>query len=73
LLFDLPNLPDGFLEDGTFVWLHVEADHVAEVGRDQLGQLLDVFTLLLPSALVTPAGWGRVRSNVTMTTTPIPP
>lgn len=55
LLFDLPDLPDGLLQDGTFVGLDVEAVDVGEVGRDELRQLLDVFALLLPPTLVTPA------------------
>ena len=64
LFFDLPDLPHGLLEDGTLVRLHVEAVDVGEVGRDELGQLLDVLALLLPAPLVTPAGggwrsWGR--------------
>lgn len=72
LLLDLPDLPDGFLEDGTFVGLDVEAVDVGEVGRDELRQLLDVFALLLPPTLVTPAGDARGIRHVAMTTT-LPP
>ena len=56
LLFDLPDLAHRLFEDGTFVWFDVETVDVAEVGRDQLCQLLDVFALLLPTLPVTPAG-----------------
>lgn len=69
LLLDLPDLPDGLLQDGTFVGLDVEAVDVGEVGRDELRQLLDVFALLLPPTLVTPAEGARGISNVAMTTT----
>lgn len=56
LLFDLADLAHRLFEDGTFVWFDVEAVDVAEVGRDQLRQLLYVFALLLPSLPLTPAG-----------------
>lgn len=69
LLLDLPDLPDGLLQDGTFVGLDVEAVDVGEVGRDELRQLLDVFALLLPPTLVTPAEGARGIRNVAMTTT----
>lgn len=59
LLFDLSDLPYSLLEDGTFVWLHVEAVDMGKVGRDELSQLLDVLALLFPSTLVTPAGAPR--------------
>lgn len=59
LLFDLSDLPDGLLEDGTFVRFDVEAVDVGEVGRDELSQLLDVLALLFPPTLVTPAGAPR--------------
>lgn len=69
LLLDLPDLPDGLLEDGTFVGLDVEAVDVGEVGRDELRQLLDVFALLLPPTLVTPAEDARRIRHIAMTTT----
>lgn len=69
LLLDLPDLPHGLLQDGAFVWLDVEAVDVGEVGRDELRQLLDVFALLLPPTLVTPAKGTRVFRNIGMTTT----
>lgn len=56
LLLDLADLAHRLFEDGTFVRFDVEAVDVAEVGRDQLGQLLDVFALLLPTLPLTPAG-----------------
>lgn len=55
MLFDLSDLPHSLLEDGTFVRLDVEAVDVGEVGGDELSQLLDVFALLFPPTLVTPA------------------
>lgn len=55
MLFDLPDLSHGLLEDGAFVRLDVEAVDVGEVGGDELRQLLDVLALLLPPTLVTPA------------------
>ena len=59
MLFDLSDLPYSLLEDGTLVRLDVKAVDVGEVGRDELGQLLDVLALLLSSSLVTPAGASR--------------
>lgn len=59
MLFYLPDLPHGLLENGTFVRLDVEAVDVGEVGGDELRQLFDVFALLLPPTLVTPAGEGK--------------
>lgn len=47
LLFDLADLTHGLAEDGAFVRFDVEAVDVAEVGGDQLCQLLDVLALLL--------------------------
>lgn len=55
LLFDLADLAHRLFENGTFVWLDVEVVDVAEVGGDQLCQLLYVFALLLPSLPLTPA------------------
>lgn len=55
LLFDLPNLPHRLFEDGTFVWFDVKAVDVTEVGRYQLGQLFDIFALLLSPPSLTPA------------------
>lgn len=69
LLLDLPDLPDRLLQDGTFVGLDVEAVDVGEIGRDELRQLLDVFALLLPPTLVTPAKGARGIRHVAMTTT----
>lgn len=64
LLFDLADLPHRLFEDGTFVRFDVEAVDVAEVGGDQLGQLLDVFALLLPSLPLAPAeGGGNVHRS----------
>lgn len=55
LLFDLSDLPDGLLEDGTFIRFDVKAVNVGEVSGDELSQLLDVLALLFPQTLVTPA------------------
>lgn len=64
LLLDLADLPHRLLEDGAFVRLDVEAVDVAEVGRDQLRQLLDVLALLLPPLPLAPAdGDGQVREG----------
>lgn len=59
LLLDLADLPHRLLEDGALVGLHIEAVDVAQVGRNQFGQLLDVLTLLLSTPLVTPV-WERI-------------
>lgn len=70
LLFDLADLPHRLFEDGTFVRFDVEAVDVAEVGGDQLGQLLDVFALLLPSLPLAPAeggGGGGQRAQIKAT------
>lgn len=66
LLFDLADLAHRLFEDGTFVWLDVEGVDVAEVGGDQLRQLLDVFALLLPSLPLTPAGGNVERLKPTL-------
>ena len=56
LLLDLTDLAHRLFEDGTFVGFDVEAVDVAEVGGDQLRQLLDVFALLLPPLPLTSVG-----------------
>lgn len=53
--FDLLDLVHGAPEDVTLVGLGAEAGDVAHVGRQQLGQLLDVAALQLPSPLLQAA------------------
>lgn len=55
LLFNLTDLAYCLFKDGAFVWFDVEVIDVAEVSRDQLSELLDVFTLLFPPTFITPA------------------
>lgn len=52
----LLNLVHGALEDVALVRLDAETGNVPDVGRQQLGQLLDVAALQLPSPLVHAAG-----------------
>lgn len=54
LLFNLTYLAYCLFKNGTFVRFDVEVIDVAEVSGDQLGELLDVFTLLFPPTLITP-------------------
>lgn len=61
LLFDLADLTHGLAEDGAFVRFDVEAVDVAEVGGDQLRQLLDVLALLLPSLPLASAVGGEEK------------
>lgn len=64
LLLDLPDLLHRLLEDGALVRLDVEVVHVVDVGEDQLGELLDVFVLLLPvPPLRAPLGAGECRQT----------
>lgn len=55
LLFDLADLTHGLAEDGALVRFNIEAVDVAEVGGDQLRQLLDVLALLLTPLPLAPA------------------
>lgn len=52
LLFYLTNLFHRFFQDCTFVRLDVEVIDVVDVGEDQLGELFDVFILLLAVSLL---------------------
>lgn len=52
LLLYLSDLFHSFLQDCTFVRLDIEVVDVIEVGKDQLGELLDVFVLVLAVALL---------------------
>lgn len=54
LLFDLAYLAYCLFKDGTFVWFDIEAVDVAKVGRNQLGEFLDVLALLFSPAFVAP-------------------
>lgn len=55
LLLYLSDLFHSFLQNCTFVRLDIEVVDVVEVGEDQLGELFDVFVLVLAVALfVTP-------------------
>lgn len=57
LLLYLSDLFHSFLQDCTFVRLDIEVVDVIEVGKDQLGELFDVFVLVLAVALlVAPLG-----------------
>lgn len=51
MLLYLTNLLHSFFQDCTFVRLDIEVVNVVEVGEDQLGELFDVFILVLPIAL----------------------
>ncbi|TNN88945.1 hypothetical protein EYF80_000823 [Liparis tanakae] len=48
---------NNFLQDCTFVRLDIEVVDVVEVGKDQLGELLDVFVLVLAVALLVAPLW----------------
>lgn len=52
----LLDLVHGALEDVALVRLDTETGNVPNVGRQQLGQLLDVAALQLPSPLLHAAG-----------------
>lgn len=52
----LLDLVHGALEDVALVRLDTETGNVPDVGRQQLGQLLDVAALQLPSPLLHAAG-----------------
>lgn len=57
LLLYLSDLFHSFLQDCTFVRLDIEVVDVIEVGKYQLGELFDVFVLVLAVALlVAPLG-----------------
>lgn len=57
MLLYLPDLFHSFLQDCTFVRFDVEVVNVVKIGEDQLGELLDVFVLMLTVALlVAPLG-----------------
>lgn len=57
LLLYLSDLFHSFLQNCTFVRLDVEVVNVIEVGEDQLGELLDVFVLVLAVALLVAPLW----------------
>lgn len=57
LLLDLSDLFHSFLQNCTFVRLDVEVVNVVEVGEDQLGELFDVFVLVLAVALLVAPLW----------------
>lgn len=64
MLLDLADLAHRLLENGALVRLDVEAVDVAEVGRDQLRQLLDVLALLLATLPLAPADGAKRRWRV---------
>lgn len=57
LLLYLSDLFHSFLQDCTFVRLDIEVVDVVEVGKDQLGELFDVFVLVLAVALLVAPLW----------------
>lgn len=57
MLLYLSDLFHSFLQDCTFVRLDIEVVDVVEVGKDQLGELFDVFVLVLPVALLVAPLW----------------
>ena len=62
MLLYLSDLFHSFLQDCTFVRLDIEVVDVVEVGKDQLGELFDVFVLVLAVALlVAPLGTAETK------------
>lgn len=60
----LSDLFHSFLQDCTFVRLDIEVVDVIEVGENELGELFDVFVLLLTVALlIAPLGTEK-RKNI---------
>lgn len=57
MLLYLSDLLHSFLQDCTFVRLDIEVVDVVEVGEDQLGELFDVFVLVLAVALLVAPLW----------------
>lgn len=57
MLLYLSDLFHSFLQDCTFVRLDIEVVDVIEVGEDQLGELFDVFVLVLAVALLVAPLW----------------
>lgn len=57
MLLYLSDLFHSFLQDCTFVRLDIEVVDVVEVGKDQLGELFDVFVLVLAVALLVAPLW----------------
>lgn len=57
MLLYLSDLFHSFLQDCTFVRLDIEVVDVVEVGEDQLGELFDVFVLVLAVALLVAPLW----------------
>lgn len=57
LLLYLSDLFHSFLQNCTFVRLDIEVVDVVEVGEDQLGELFDVFVLVLAVALFVAPLW----------------
>lgn len=57
MLLYLSNLFHSFLQDCTFVRLDIEVVDVVKVGEDQLGELFNVFVLVLAVTLfIAPLG-----------------
>lgn len=51
-LLNAPDLVDGFLQNGTLVWLDIgEIAHISDAGRDEFGQFFHVNVLLLTAPL----------------------
>lgn len=64
LLLYLPDLFHSFLQDCTFVRFDIEVVDVVEVGEDQLGELFNVFVLVLAVALlVAPFGTAETKTG----------
>lgn len=57
MLLYLSDLFHSFLQDCTFVRFDIEVVDVVEVGEDQLGELFDVFVLVLAVALLVAPLW----------------
>lgn len=64
MLLYLSDLLYSFLQNSTFVRLDIEVVNVTEVGKDQLGELLDVFVLLLTVTLLI-ASFGTIETMIT--------
>lgn len=57
MLLYLSDLFHSFLQDCTFVRLDIEVVDVVKVGEDQLGELFDVFVLVLAVAFLVAPLW----------------
>lgn len=60
----LSDLFHSFLQDCTFVRLDIEVVDVIEVGENELGELFDVFVLLLTVALLIAPLGTKKRKNI---------